>query len=112
NSPTPSPRLADILKFVAPCPCAKTTVLASRSILLRTDQIGAALSFSIFSPGRSTSQSTRSASAARALAPRQRIHQRRLAAVRRARDGDHQSLAQPFAPTLCRKHFLDLAEQR
>ena len=48
----------------------------------------------------------------RDLAPRQRIHQRRLADVRRTRDRDHQPLAQPFTSPLCRKDFFDLAEQR
>jgi hypothetical protein len=37
---------------------------------------------------------------------------RRLADIRRARDRDHQSLAQAFTSALCRKHFLDFAEQR
>ena len=47
----------------------------------------------------------------RDLAPRQLIHQRRLADVRGTRDRNHQPLAQPLTSPLCRKHFLDLTEQ-
>src|SRR3981081_3245337 len=48
----------------------------------------------------------------RDLAPRQLIHQRRLADVRWPGDRDHQPLAQPLTSPLRRKHFPDFAEQR
>ncbi len=47
----------------------------------------------------------------RHLAPRQRIHQRGFADIRRTGDRDHQSLAQPLATSLRRQHILDLAQQ-
>ena len=46
----------------------------------------------------------------RDLAPRQLIHQGRLADIRRTRDRDHQSIAQPFTFALRRQHFLDFAQ--
>ena len=48
----------------------------------------------------------------RDLAPRELIHQRRLADIRRTRDGDHEPVAQAFSSALRRKHFRDFAEQR
>ena len=43
----------------------------------------------------------------RDLAPRQLIHQRRFADIRRTCDRDHQAVAQAFTSALCRKHFLE-----
>ena len=48
----------------------------------------------------------------RDLAARELIDQRRLADIRRARDRDHQAVAQTFSLSLCRKDFFDLAVQR
>src|SRR5581483_9801705 len=152
NSDSPSPRRAEIanagsLRFGA--------FVESRSILLRTIQVGASLSVGV-APSASVSHSTRSASAAHALllhgiiglanpggvdhrhriaveielhlddiargagmrgddrdfTPRELVHQRRLADIRRTRDRDHKPVAQAFSSALCRKHFFDFAEQR
>ena len=48
----------------------------------------------------------------RDLAPRQLIHQRRLADIRRTGNRNHQAVAQPFALPLRRKHFFDFLKQR
>ena len=48
----------------------------------------------------------------RNLAPRQLIHQRRFADIRRAGDRDHEAVAQPFTLSLCRKDFFDFRQQR
>src|SRR5205823_3821476 len=48
----------------------------------------------------------------RDLAPRQLVHQRRLAHIRWTRDRDHQPLAQPLALSVPGKDLLDFAQQR
>ena len=47
----------------------------------------------------------------RHLAPRQLIHQRRLADIRRTRNRDHEAIAQTFTSALCRKDFFDFRQQ-
>ena len=48
----------------------------------------------------------------RDFTPRELIHQRRLADIRRPGDRDDETIAKPLTSPLPRKHFLDLGQQR
>ena len=48
----------------------------------------------------------------RDLAPRQLIHQGRLADIRRTGNRNHEAVAQAFTLALCRKDFFDFAQER